>query len=96
MGGMRASDRERQATVRALRGQLRNGRLSDVTFVRRMMTALDARRRTELDYLVADLPSRSPVRKSAVGGVPSSTVSTATLSDPNVTNWSTRGFPAST
>jgi hypothetical protein len=59
--GMRASDRERQATVRALRGELRNGRLSDVTFVRRMMTALDARRRNELDNLVADLPS--PVRR---------------------------------
>jgi len=59
---MRASDRERQATVRALRNQVRSGRLSDVTFVRRMMTALDARRRNELDNLVADLPSRSPAR----------------------------------
>jgi hypothetical protein len=59
---MRASDRERQATVRALREQVRSGRLSDVTFVRRMMTALDARRRNELDNLVADLPSRSLAR----------------------------------
>jgi hypothetical protein len=59
---MRASDRERQATVRALRDQMRNGRLSDVTFVHRLMSALDARRRNELDNLVADLPSRSPVR----------------------------------
>jgi hypothetical protein len=28
-----------------------------------MMAALDARRRNELDHLVADLPSRSPVRE---------------------------------
>jgi hypothetical protein len=54
----RASDRERQGTVRALRGQLREGRLSDVTFVRRLFLALDARHRTELDALVADLPGR--------------------------------------
>lgn len=60
---LRVSDRERLATVRALRDQARNGRLSDATFVRRMMTALDARRRNELDRLVADLPSRSPIRR---------------------------------
>jgi hypothetical protein len=60
---MRASDRERQQTVRALGGQLRDGRLSDVTFVRRLVLALDARRRTELDHLMADLPGRMPVRR---------------------------------
>ncbi|MGC9669495.1 FHA domain-containing protein [Planosporangium sp. 12N6] len=59
---MRASNRERQRVVRALRGQLREGRLSDVTFVRRLFLALDARRRTELDRLVSDLPSRRPPR----------------------------------
>jgi hypothetical protein len=55
---IRASDRERQATVRALRGQLRDGRMSEVTFVRRLFQALDARRRTELDILMSDLPPR--------------------------------------
>jgi hypothetical protein len=63
---MRASDRERQETVRALRGQLRQGRLSDVTFVRRLFLALDARRRTELDVLVADLPAPPSARSSLV------------------------------
>jgi hypothetical protein len=61
----RASDRERKATVRVLRGQMREGRLSDRTFVRRLALALDARRRGELDQLVADLPSRSPLRRLA-------------------------------
>ncbi len=37
---MRASDRERQATVRALRGQMSDGRLSELTFVRRLDMAL--------------------------------------------------------
>ncbi|HEV7897329.1 MAG TPA: DUF1707 and FHA domain-containing protein [Planosporangium sp.] len=59
---VRASHRERQRTVHALRGQLREGRLSDVTFVRRLFLALDARRRAELDALVADLPTRPPLR----------------------------------
>src|SRR4051812_36565879 len=63
---MRASHRERQETVRALRGQLREGRLSDVTFVRRIVLALDARRRTDLDRLVADLPARPPVHRRLV------------------------------
>jgi hypothetical protein len=57
---MRVSERERQWTVRALGGQLREGRLSEVTFVRRMFTALDARRRSELAELVSDLPKRRP------------------------------------
>jgi hypothetical protein len=60
---MRASHRERKETVRTLRGQLRDGRLSDVTFVRRLFLALDARRRTDLDALVADLPARPPVHR---------------------------------
>jgi hypothetical protein len=60
---LRASDRERQATVRALRGQLREGRMSEVTFVRRLFLALDARRRTDLDRLMADLPPRRPLQK---------------------------------
>jgi hypothetical protein len=61
--GLRASNRERQATVRALRDQLRDGRLSDVTFVRRLFLALDARRRTDLDRLMADLPPRRPLQR---------------------------------
>jgi hypothetical protein len=61
--GLRASDRERRATVQALRDQLRDGRLSDVTFVRRLFLALDARRRTDLDRLMADLPPRRPFQQ---------------------------------
>src|SRR4051794_31713633 len=57
--GVRASNRDRLATVRALRGQVRDGRLSENTFVRRLTAAIDAGRRHELDGLVADLPVRS-------------------------------------
>jgi hypothetical protein len=60
---MRASNRERQWTVRALSGQLREGRLSEVTFVRRLFVAFDARRRTELDELMSDLPRRKPLHQ---------------------------------
>jgi hypothetical protein len=61
--GMRASDRDRMATARALRGQVREGRLSEITFVRRLTAAFDARRRHELDRLVDDLPARVPWRR---------------------------------
>lgn len=57
---VRASDRDRRATVRALRDQARYGRLSETTFVRRLLVALDARRRADLDALVADLPAGRP------------------------------------
>jgi FHA domain/Domain of unknown function (DUF1707) len=60
---MRASDRERRATVRALRGQMSDGRLSELTFVRRLDMALQARRQNELDALVADLPVRRHWRR---------------------------------
>ncbi|NJC73292.1 FHA domain-containing protein [Planosporangium thailandense] len=60
---VRASDRERHATVRALRGQLRDGRLSETTFVGRLLLAVDARRRGDLDALVADLPARQRWRR---------------------------------
>ena len=60
---MRASDRDRLATVRVLRGQVRDGRLSEVTFVRRLVAAVDARRRHELDRLVADLPAPGAWRR---------------------------------
>jgi hypothetical protein len=62
---VRASDRERKATVRLLRGQLREGRLSDVTFVRLLSRALDARRRGDLDAVVAGLPRRRPLARLA-------------------------------
>jgi hypothetical protein len=60
---VRASNRERQWTVRALGGQLREGRLSEVTFIRRLRLALDARRRSELDDLMSDLPRRKPLHQ---------------------------------
>jgi len=63
---MRASDRERQATVRALRGQMSDGRLSELTFVRRLDMALQARRQNELNALVADLPVRRSWRRRLV------------------------------
>ncbi|MDT5035651.1 MAG: hypothetical protein QOE03_836 [Micromonosporaceae bacterium] len=60
---IRASNRERQVTVRALTGQVRDGRMSEVTFVRRLVIALDARRRSELDELMSDLPRRGVRRR---------------------------------
>jgi hypothetical protein len=60
---VRASNRDRQWTVRALGGQLREGRLSEVTFVRRLRLAVDARRRNELADLMADLPRRKPLHQ---------------------------------
>jgi hypothetical protein len=61
---MRASDRDRMATARALRGQVRDGRLSEITFVRRLTAAFDARRQQELDRLVDDLPARASWRRT--------------------------------
>jgi hypothetical protein len=55
---LRISHRERQDAVRALRDGAREGRLSEVTFVSRLRMALEARRRSELNAVVGDLPAR--------------------------------------
>jgi hypothetical protein len=52
----RVSRRDRLRAVRALRDGAREGRLSDVTFVRRLRVVIDARRHRDLRAAVGDLP----------------------------------------
>ncbi|HEY7486917.1 MAG TPA: DUF1707 domain-containing protein [Streptosporangiaceae bacterium] len=54
---IRASDQERDAIAQRLQAAFAEGRLDDGEFDERMRTALAARTRSELDELVADLPS---------------------------------------
>jgi hypothetical protein len=53
---VRASDEDRERTIRALRERSVEGRLSFDTFIRRIDRALRARSRGELAALVDDLP----------------------------------------
>jgi hypothetical protein len=55
-GELRASDVERQATVRRLERAFRDGRLTVVEFDERTRAAYAARTRAELDDLTEDLP----------------------------------------
>ena len=55
---VRASDRDRDRVVRLLRDCVADGRLSHDSFVRRLDLALEARTRSVLDELVADLRER--------------------------------------
>jgi hypothetical protein len=57
---LRASDAERDHAVSELRNEFAEGRLSHETFVYRMQSALDARRRGQLVGLFTDLPPRRP------------------------------------
>jgi hypothetical protein len=57
---LRASDAERDHAVSELRNEFAEGRLSHETFMYRMQSALDARRRGQLAGLFTDLPSRRP------------------------------------
>lgn len=58
--GIRASDAERDATVRRLSAAAGDGRLTLEEFSQRMEQATAAKTRTELDGLVADLPAETP------------------------------------
>jgi hypothetical protein len=53
---IRVSDAERQAVVRRLERELRDGRLTIVEFDERVRTAYAARTRGDLAELTADLP----------------------------------------
>lgn len=53
---IRASDRERDATVQQLQGAFVEGRIDDQEFDERMRAALVARTRDELERVLADLP----------------------------------------
>jgi hypothetical protein len=60
---VRASDAERERTVRTLRERSAEGRLSFDTFVRRIDGALRARSRDELAALVDDLPPQGRIAR---------------------------------
>jgi hypothetical protein len=62
MGAMRASDREREATLRVLGDGRAEGRLSTSTFEERVERALTARSTGELRQLTVDVERLSPVR----------------------------------
>ena len=55
---LRASDEERDSTAAALREHFVQGRLTLDELLGRLDTALTARTRSQLDALLADLPSR--------------------------------------
>src|SRR6266496_4239495 len=61
---VRASDAERERTVRALRERSAEGQLSFDTFVRRIDCAFRARSREELAALVDDLPPQGRIAQS--------------------------------
>jgi hypothetical protein len=58
----RASDAERDEAVIQLKDEFISGRLSQETFIHRVQNALQARRRDEIEPLLADLPMRAPKR----------------------------------
>ena len=60
---VRASDAERERTVRALRERSAEGQLSFDTFVRRIDCAFRARSREELAALVDDLPPQGRIAR---------------------------------
>ncbi len=70
---VRASDADRDRTIRVLRERVAEGSLSHDTFIRRVDRALQARNRDELDDLVGDLEPAGRLRRA--------TSIVATLSD---------------
>jgi hypothetical protein len=61
--GVRASDLEREKALGELRERFAEGRLSADTFEHRMELVLQARVRSELTAVLADLPGRTPHRR---------------------------------
>ena len=57
---IRASDRERDSATHRLQEAFAEGRLDDAEFDDRMLAALTARTRGQLDQLLTDLPSSAP------------------------------------
>jgi FHA domain/Domain of unknown function (DUF1707) len=68
---IRASDGDRDRTIRALRDRSIEGRISHDTFMTRLDQALQARNREELDELVRDLPPSGRLSRltNAVSGL---------------------------
>jgi hypothetical protein len=69
VGGLRASDAERDEVAARLQDEFAAGRLSHDTFLHRMNAAFAARQRAELPPLLADLPGHAgqPARPGAAG-----------------------------
>jgi len=67
---IRASDRERDAATQRLQEAFAEGRLDDAEFDVRMRSALSARTRADLDGLLADLPTASPVASGLAAARP--------------------------
>jgi len=74
LGGVRASDAERDQAIGELRDGFIEGRLSQETFIYRMDAALRAKDRAELAGLFADLPHPAdqpgPAKPDRAGGHP--------------------------
>jgi hypothetical protein len=67
VGGLRASDAERDEVATRLKDEFAAGRLSHDTFLYRMNAVYEARRRAELPPLLADLPGQ-PQAARPLGG----------------------------
>jgi hypothetical protein len=66
IGGLRASDAERDEVATRLKDEFAAGRLSHDTFLHRMDAVYEARQSAELPPLLADLPSAPAARPSRV------------------------------
>jgi hypothetical protein len=75
----RASDADRERTIRALRERSIEGSLSHDTFIRRVDQALRAKNRDELDDLVDDLEPPGRLLRRVTGMVAALSDSTARL-----------------
>ncbi|WP_035845364.1 DUF1707 and FHA domain-containing protein [Kitasatospora azatica] len=62
----RPSEADRDRALEMLRESAGDGRLSHDTFMRRMELVLTARSRTELDAVLADLPSDGPLARAVL------------------------------
>ena len=69
VGGLRASNTERDAAAGQLQDAFAEGRLDDTEFDERMRAALTAKTHAELDAVVADLPA-APAAAGAQGARP--------------------------
>jgi hypothetical protein len=83
IGGLRASDAERDEVATRLKDEFAAGRLSHDTFLYRMNAVFEARQRADLPPLLADLPSQPPPRQS----IPAATAAAAGRAGRSVAGW---------